>query len=229
MGREGEGLLFYTMIDSLVRAIAEGIGLGLTLAILTGPAFFALLQTSIRNGYKSGIAFAVGVFLSDATLISLSYLGALNLFNDPKNNFIIGIIGGTIMMMFGIFNVFQKHPLELKEEEAKVEKLLPQKATLPFSALKGFAINIVNPFVIIFWIGVVSVESTRYKFSHADVISLFCAALFTVLGTDILKSLAATKITNFLSPNILLWVNRIAGVILIISGLSLIWKVTKFL
>jgi threonine/homoserine/homoserine lactone efflux protein len=215
------------MIDSLVRAIAEGIGLGITLAILTGPAFFALLQTSIRNGYKSGIAFAIGVFLSDTTLISLSYLGALNLFSDPKNNFIIGIIGGTIMMMFGVFNVFQKHPLELKDEEEDVAKLLPKKATLPFAALKGFAINLVNPFVIIFWIGVVSVESTRYKFSQADVFAVFCSALLTVLATDILKSVGANKITNFLSPKILLWVNRIAGVILIISGLSLIWKVAR--
>lgn len=215
------------MIDSLIRAIAEGIGLGITLCILTGPAFFALLQTSIRNGYKSGIAFALGVFVSDTTLISLSYLGALNLFSDPKNNFIIGVIGGTIMIMFGVFNIFQKHPLDMKEGEQGVEKLLPQKATLPMAALKGFAINLINPFVIIFWIGVVSVESTRYKFSPVDVFSLFTAALLTVLSTDILKSVGATKITNFLSPQILLWVNRVAGVILIISGLSLIWKVVN--
>jgi threonine/homoserine/homoserine lactone efflux protein len=215
------------MIDSLFRAIAEGIGLGITLAILTGPAFFALLQTSIRNGYKSGIAFAVGVFISDTTLISLSYLGALNLFSDPKNNFIIGIIGGTILIMFGIFNIFQKHPLDMQEGEGGVEKLLPKKTTLPVTAFKGFAINLINPFVIIFWIGVVSVESTRYKFSHADVFSLFCAALLTVLSTDILKALAATKITSFLNPDILLWVNRVAGVILIISGLTLIIKVVK--
>ena len=217
------------MIDSFVRAIAEGIGLGLTLAILTGPAFFALLQTSIRNGYRSGIAFAIGVFISDSTLISLSYLGALNLFSDPKNNFITGVIGGTIMMMFGVFNIFQKHPLDLRQEENKVEKLIPAKASLPVSALKGFAINIVNPFVIIFWIGVVSVESTRYKFSHADVFALFLAALLTVFGTDILKSVGANKITALLKPQILLWINRIAGVILIISGLSLIWKVARFL
>lgn len=215
------------MFGSLISAIIEGIGLGLTLAILTGPAFFALLQTSIRNGYKSGIAFALGVFISDTTLISLSYLGALNLFSDPKNSFITGIIGGTIMIMFGIFNIFQKHPLELKQREGQVEKLLPAKATFSVTALKGFAINLVNPFVIIFWIGVVSVESTRYKFSEADVFSLFCSALLTVFGTDILKSLAANKITSFLSPKILLWINRIAGVILIVSGLSLIWKVAK--
>lgn len=214
------------MLVSLARAIAEGIGLGITLAILTGPAFFALLQTSIRNGYKSGIAFAVGVFISDTSLILLSYLGALNLFNDPKNNFVIGIIGGTILIMFGIFNIFQKHPLDLKESEGEVEKLLPKKASsLPVVALKGFAINLINPFVILFWIGVVSVETTRYKFSQLDIIALFSATLFTVLGTDILKAMAAQKITSFLSPNILLWVNRIAGVILIISGVSLIWKV----
>lgn len=214
------------MLVSLARAIAEGIGLGITLAILTGPAFFALLQTSIRNGYKSGIAFAIGVFISDTSLILLSYLGALNLFNDPKNNFVIGIIGGTILIMFGIFNIFQKHPLDLKESEGEVEKLLPKKASsLPVVALKGFAINLINPFVILFWIGVVSVETTRYKFSQLDIIALFSATLFTVLGTDILKAMAAQKITSFLSPNILLWVNRIAGVILIISGVSLIWKV----
>lgn len=216
------------MLVSFARAIAEGVGLGITLAILTGPAFFALLQTSIRNGYKSGIAFAIGVFVSDTSLILLSYIGALNLFNDPKNNFVIGIIGGTILIMFGIFNIFQKHPLDLKESEGEVEKMLPKKSSsLPVVALKGFAINLINPFVILFWIGVVSVETTRYKFSQLDIIALFSATLLTVLGTDILKSMAAQKITSFLSPNILLWVNRIAGVILIISGVSLIWKVVQ--
>ncbi len=215
------------MIESLFRAIVEGIGLGLTLAILTGPAFFALLQTSIRNGYKSGIAFAIGVFISDTTLISLSYLGALNLFRDPKNNFIIGIIGGTIMIMFGIFNIFQKHPLDLEKEEGAAEKLAVKKVNLGFVALKGFAINLVNPFVILFWVGVVSVESTRYDFSHLHIIALFSATLLTVFGTDILKSLGANKITSFLNPKILIWINRIAGVILIVSGMSLIWKVVK--
>jgi len=216
------------MLVSLAQAIVEGIGLGLALAILTGPAFFALLQTSIRNGYKSGIAFAFGVFISDTVLILLSYLGALNLFNDPKNNFVIGIIGGTILIIFGVFNIFQKHPLDLKESEGEVEKLLSKKpSSLPMVVLKGFTINLINPFVILFWIGVVSVETTRYKFSQLDIIVLFSATLFAVLGTDILKAMAAQKITSFLSPNILLWVNRIAGVILIISGVSLIWKVVQ--
>lgn len=215
------------MLASFARAIAEGIGLGITLAILTGPAFFALLQTSIRNGYKSGIAFAIGVFISDTTLILLSYLGALRLFSDPQNNFIIGLIGGTILIMFGIFNIFQKHPLDLEEGKEAIPLNNHNRLNHSLTALKGFGINLINPFVILFWIGVVSVESTRYDFSHAHVIALFSATLLTVFSTDILKSMAAQKITSFLNPNILLWVNRIAGVILIISGVSLMWKVVK--
>lgn len=215
------------MFGSLLNAIAEGIILGITLAILTGPAFFALLQTSIRNGFRSGIAFSIGVFISDTTLILLSYLGALQLFSDPKNNFIIGLIGGTILVMFGIFNIFQKQPLDLKTADGNVEKILPKNVNLTVIALKGFAINLINPFVIIFWIGVVSVESTRYDFSHLHIVSLFTAALLTVFATDILKSIGANKITAVLRPEILLWVNRIAGAILIISGLTLILKVTK--
>lgn len=215
------------MFASFARAIAEGIGLGITLAILTGPAFFALLQTSIRNGYKSGIAFAIGVLISDTALILLSYLGALRLFSDPGNNFIIGIIGGTILIMFGIFNIFQKHPLELEEGKETIQMNTHNRLNHSLTALKGFGINLINPFVILFWIGVVSVESTRYDFSHIHVIALFSATLLTVFSTDILKSMAAHKITSFLNPNILLWVNRIAGIILIISGVSLIWKVVK--
>ena len=218
------------MFTSFARAIAEGIGLGITLAILTGPAFFALLQTSIRNGFKSGIAFAIGVFISDTTLILLSYLGALRIFSDPKNNFIIGLIGGTILIMYGVFNIFQKHPLDLEEEgKTDVSKFVSTNKNLNLflTALKGFGINLINPFVILFWIGVVSVESTRYDFSHLHVIAVFSATLLTVLFTDILKSLGAQKITSFLNPNILHWINRIAGVILVISGVSLIWKVVK--
>jgi len=215
------------MFASFARAIAEGIGLGITLAILTGPAFFALLQTSIRNGYKSGIAFAIGVLISDTALILLSYLGALRLFSDPSNNFIIGIIGGTILILFGIFTIFQKHPLEVEERKEAIHMNTHNRFNHSLTALKGFGINCINPFVIIFWIGVVSVESTRYDFSHIHVIALFSATLLTVFSTDILKSMAAHKITSFLTPIILLWVNRIAGIILIISGMSLIGKVVK--
>lgn len=209
---------------TILNSVVEGIGLGITLAILTGPVFFALLQTSIRHGFFSGISFAIGVLISDATLIGLSFFGALQLINQPKNNFIIGLIGGTILIMFGLFNIYQKQPLSPQNQQNELLKGAPH-GNYFLIALKGFAINIINPFVIIFWIGVVSVESARYDFSPIHMSFLFVSTLLTVFGTDVLKALGARKITALLSPQTLLWVNRLAGVILMIAGISLIWKV----
>ena len=53
----------------------EGMILGLTLAIMLGPAMFSLIQTSIHRGLYRGILLAGGIFLSDFTLVLLCYLG----------------------------------------------------------------------------------------------------------------------------------------------------------
>lgn len=211
----------------LLQAILEGLILGLTVCILIGPAFFALINISIKTGHRAGVAFATGIFISDFICASLSYIGALQLFSNPKNDLVVAVIGGTILIVFGIFNLFQKNPLEEKKKE---ETKIDASANNPNNfliALKGFVLNFLNPFVFVFWIGVVSLTSSKYyHYSYWYVIIVLSIALLTIYGTDILKSFAAVKITQWLKPNILTWINRIAGLILIGSGISLIIRVS---
>lgn len=49
----------------------EGIILGITLAVLLGPALFALVQTSIHRGFRAGMRLAFGIFLAILPLCSL--------------------------------------------------------------------------------------------------------------------------------------------------------------
>lgn len=58
----------------MFHPLLEGIVIGFTIAILTGPAFFSLIQTSIHRGFRSGLFLAGGIFLSDASLLMLCYL-----------------------------------------------------------------------------------------------------------------------------------------------------------
>ena len=51
------------------------------LAFLIGPVFFTIIQTSIERGFGSGTLVAVGVSLSDAFYITLTYLGIYQLFD----------------------------------------------------------------------------------------------------------------------------------------------------
>ena len=65
-----------------------------------GPAFFALINTAIKYGYKSGSLLAVGVIVSDFFLcllvIFLVHFGAENLLQDEKNQRFAGILAGII-------------------------------------------------------------------------------------------------------------------------------------
>ena len=83
----------------MLHLLFEGFVLGLTLAILIGPAFFALVQTSIHRGFKSGFYLALGIFISDITLVFLSYLGASQLVSDPKNSIYVGGSGGLMLIL----------------------------------------------------------------------------------------------------------------------------------
>ena len=92
----------------MIKVLLEGILLGITLALLIGPSFFALIQTSIKNGFKSALALSFGIFLGDLLCVFLAYLGASQLFNNSNNKIIVGIIGGIILIIFGMLNFFQK-------------------------------------------------------------------------------------------------------------------------
>lgn len=202
----------------MIKAFIEGILLGFTLAILIGPSFFALVQTSIKSGFKSALALAFGIFISDVICVTLAYLGASQLFYDHGNKFALGIAGGCILIGFGLHSVFQKHPEEGNDIEIK-------SVNIPLLMAKGFFMNIINPFVFVFWVGVVGLVASKHEFNQLEIILFFSGTLSIVLATDIFKAYIALKIKNLLKSHLLVYIHRIAGTILIIFGLVLIYRV----
>lgn len=202
--------------------LIEGIILGLTLVIFFGfgPALFALLQTTIHRGFFSGLLLAIGIFLSDLVLVGLCFVGAIQIINKPENNLAFSIISGAVLIIFGIVTYTRKVQLDANNNsEIKAKK--PWPVTYIF---KGFFLNIANPFVWIFWMGVVVGITANYEANVNSMIIFFSATLLTVLSTDILKCFASYKIKRYLTPNIMLWVNRAAGVGLLLFGMFLIIK-----
>ena len=200
--------------------LIEGVILGLTLATFFGfgPALFALLQTTIHRGFTSGLMLAIGIFLSDLVLVGLCFVGAIQIISKPENNLAFGIISGIVLIIFGI--VTYTRPIQANNSgEIKVKT--PWLGTYIF---KGFFLNIANPFVWIFWIGVVVGITANYEADVRSLYIFFSATLLTVLSTDILKCFASYKIKRFLTPKIMLWINRVAGIGLVLFGLYLIIK-----
>ncbi len=197
----------------MIEALLKGIGLGLMLAIAFGPSFFALLQTSIKNGLISGITLALGIFTSDILYVLVAYFGATQLLSDPQNKFYIEVIGGSLLVAFGAFALFQKKVIKSSED------VTYEKRSVTY--VKGFLLNTFNPAVFFLWFLWVSIISTKLKFSRLHILVCFCAALGTVLSTDILKAIVANQLRNIMTPGVQLWFSRLLGLVLITIGINL--------
>lgn len=200
--------------------LLEGILLGLTLSVLVGPAFFTLLQTAIHRGFRSGAILAIGIILSDLSLVVLSDYGAASIMGDKANHFYFGLIGGVVLIGVGIYT-FRRKMLPAQEEKDMGGK---KPGPLTF-LLKGYFLNISNPFLWLFWVSVVVSVSSNYGSRTPGMTVFFSGLLITVFVTDLIKCYLAHLIKNFLKPNILTIINRGVGILLILFGILLMARV----
>lgn len=197
----------------------QGAILGFTLSALLGPALFTLLQTSIHRGVKSAIFLAFGIFLSDICVVYLALMGALQLINQKNNYIIVGIIGGSILIAFGLYTFY--HKIHIDENNKAIEVRVAGPLTY---ILKGYFLNIMNPFVWFFWISAMVGVSASFG-NRNDVMIFFVGTLATIFASDILKAFVANKIKAHLNANILVRVNHVVGILLVVFGLFLIVRV----
>jgi len=121
----------------------EGIILGITVSLSLGPALLALIQTSIKHGVKTGIFLALGIFFSDLIVVFGVYFGASQIATNPGSNLVFGLIGGGILLIFGLFTITRKVHLT-EQVEAIQEIKVKKRGVLPYF-FKGFILNIANP------------------------------------------------------------------------------------
>ncbi len=205
----------------MIHPILEGILLGLTLSVLLGPVFFALLQTSINKGFFAGLSMAIGILAGDSFLILISYLGLSQIISNNSFAFYFGIAGGILLIVFGLITYRKK--IRFKDMRPKPSMVAPSKS---FKRMfQGFILNISNPFVWIFWISVVSAVHSNYGDNTIYLGAFFVSTMATVFTTDVLKSYLAHRIKRLIRPRTMVIINRVVGIVLIILGLVLLGRV----
>lgn len=205
----------------VLQICLEGILLGLGLAIMFGPAFFSLLQTSIERGFPAAVRLALGVITSDFFLVSISFLGASSLFATPNAKNIVGVVGGLTLVGIGIYT-FQKKVNILEGLDSSAEIQLPSQWTY---FIKGFFMNMANPATWLFWFFWVGVVSSQYTHEtglhHWAVVLFFSMSLLTVFVTDIGKAFIAHQLKAYVKSQTVKIINRIVGIVLGGFGLYL--------
>ena len=201
----------------MLDPVVNGIIFGLLLSVMLGPVFFALLQTSLHEGFKSGVHLAFGVLLSDAACIAVAYFFAtqIDLAGEYKKE--AGWVGGILMIGFGAFNFLRKvKPKEVDDNKKTVHAKF---------IFKGFVLNTFNPAVWLFWLGIISLVKLKEDYQKMHETLFFITVLLTVFAVDLIKSFIANKISHLLNATVLHWINWLVGTVLIMFGLRMICKV----
>lgn len=204
-----------------MESVVKGVLSGLFLALLIGPVFFTLIQTSIERGFRSGFFVAIGISLSDAFYIAIAYLGIYQ-FIDKDNIIYLAYCGGAVLILFGLYYVFVKSRRVAHGQEVKVRS--------PFRlVLKGFVINGLTPVVLLFWIGTVSVAANEFGYvTPGKAIPYFAAIVVTVFSTDLIKAKLADKLRAVLTTVFIKRLNIVLGIGMIFFGAKMIIEADTF-
>lgn len=184
----------------------------MTLAAAVGPITILYLRRSIAEGWLSGWVTVAGAVTADAVYASLAAFG-LSAFSD----FLISIeapvrlFGGLLLLIIGFRTLRARPPAE----GARVGG-----AGLPGNYFSTFVLTIANPMTILLFTGLfVSSGMVRAGDGH-------CAP-FLVLGvTSGSMSMATVLVTagallkSRVTPRMLLWLNRIAGLLICLYALD---------
>ena len=162
---------------------------------------------------------ALGISLSDIILVLCAYLGAQRFLENPRYKIYEGFIGSAVLLGFGIVTLFQKH--EDEKDAEKAYQAVSAVKQLPIMVVKGFFLNLLNPFVLLLWVGCLATIS--HYTNPKDIVPMLTATFGTVFTVDVLKSLAANRFKKFITPAVLKWVHYIMAIALIIGALVLIY------
>jgi len=207
----------------MFNQIIEGIGLGLIMALMIGPVFFMLINISIKNGFRSAVYFAFGVMLSDAFFITIiefskSLVGVIN-----ENRYWVALVGGVVLIAFGLSSIIKKvkDPKDIKIE-SDIGKL-----DLFLEAIKGFVMNSLNPFVLLFWLSISTTLVVSQPSNLRDTVIFFSSTLATIFITDLLKGAMAISLKKVMTVRFISILNKVSGAGLILFGFRLFYLISS--
>jgi threonine/homoserine/homoserine lactone efflux protein len=225
--------------------LIQGVILGLSLSLMAGPLLFAIVQAGIERGFRAGLAVAFGIWVSDILYIllvrygvgTLSALTAL-----PNFRLWAGLTGGVILVLFGLAGLMTRNTKTGEAHDTPVDRLLDAMETpetpagqgkrphwttlgLPGYWLRGFLLNLINPFTVFFWLGIASAVVIPNNWNGRETLFFFGGMMGVLALTDTAKAYAARQVRRWLTPMHTHRLKQTIGLAMVVFGIVLMIRV----
>ncbi|MFD2892221.1 LysE family translocator [Flavobacterium chuncheonense] len=202
--------------------IITAIPWGLLLAFSIGPGFFVLLETSITKGFRAAFTLDLGIVFGDVLFILIAYLSTNQLLEQLKDNPTLFIIGGIIMLTYGLVSFVLLKRNYKKQTEVEKDDFNIKKNNYFALFFKGFLLNFINIGVLGFWLMIIITYGPQMEMDTQRISLFFAAILVFYLIFDIAKILLAKQLKNKLTPQNIYKIKRVISMVIFIFGLFFI-------
>ena len=138
----------------MAGALAAGLGLGFLTAAQVGPIWLLCLRSTLRGGFRVGVAIGAGAAVVDVLYAGLGVAGASRLLEIDPLRIALGLGGAVVLALLGLRTLWSAFRIRLGGEAAD-EVSSPRRAFLT-----SLGATASNPMTIVAWAAIFSAAST---------------------------------------------------------------------
>lgn len=199
----------------------NGLFFGLIFIFALGPAFFALIQTSLQQGFRKAIFLALGVSLSDTIYVILVLFGFSKIFEGEEFKFWLAVFGAGMLLGYAFYSWF-KTPRIFDDSSVNEDNRYGK------NLLKGMLLNGLNPFIIVAWATWVSTITVKFEYEFYQQLQFFLGMLVIILSMDIGKAFIAHRLKHLITVKFVKRMNRSIAVILLFFSVQLVYYLFQY-
>jgi threonine/homoserine/homoserine lactone efflux protein len=188
----------------------KGLIIGFAMAVPIGPLGIMCIRKTLAEGHSRGLVIGFGAATADALYGSIAAFG-LTFVSDviASQHFGLRLVGGGLLLFLGIrtFRAKRKNP-----------KIPVESKGLVRSYVTAFLLALTNPVTLFAFVAVFAAFGMGQRL---DVISACILVLGVFIGSCLWFLTLGYVVTHFrknLDADGLIWVNRISGVLIMLSG-----------
>ena len=202
------------LMTEIIQMFILGFLIGLTGALAPGPTLIATINASLKGGWTMGPRVTLGHMAVEILMVVLVIAG-LNVLIGGYS-WLIAIIGGTALVIFGILTIFESRHARI---DLSLSTNSPAESATPRPFISGAVTSISNPY---FWLWWLTVGSSLLIGAYAGGVLSAGAFILGHWGADLgwftLVSVSIHSGRFFLGERKYRWTLAICGVFLILFG-----------